>query len=46
MKKRSDEEFMHLFEQGSDEVDSYIDYSTGVSEYFPKINILPINEFQ
>ena len=24
---------MNLFEQGSDEVDNYIDYSTGVSEY-------------
>jgi hypothetical protein len=33
MKKISDEEFMNLFEQGSDEVDKYIDYSTGVSEY-------------
>ncbi|GHT80480.1 hypothetical protein FACS189467_2700 [Bacteroidia bacterium] len=35
MKKISDEEFMNLFEQGSDEVDNYIDYSTGVSEYPP-----------
>ncbi|GHT06889.1 hypothetical protein AGMMS49525_15600 [Bacteroidia bacterium] len=35
MKKISDEKFMDLFEQGSDEVDNYIDYSTGVSEYPP-----------
>jgi uncharacterized protein YbbC (DUF1343 family) len=33
MKKISDEEFMLLFEQGSDEVDNYVDYSTGISEY-------------